>query len=96
MEARAAALDRLGVGFLLAPPFGDGPAQLRQIAVHRVMGAGLVGHDVGADAAPASGAQFGEDIGGIADQATDFASPALVQRSIIASASSSVLAFSST
>ena len=54
-----------GIAFLLVAPFGDRPA-LRQVAVDRVMGRGLVGDDVGMYAAPD---QFGENIGGVGDQA---------------------------
>ena len=65
-------LHRLGVGFLFRAPVGDGPA-LRQIAMQRIMGAGLVGHDIGAGAALFhAGQQFGEDIGGIAQKAHRF------------------------
>ena len=46
-------------------PFGDAPAG-RAIAVGGIVGAGLVGQRVGADAARE---HFGQDFGGIAEQA---------------------------
>ena len=52
------------VGDALFPLF-QGPA-LGQVAVDRVVGAGLVGDDIRTDAAAH---QFGHDIGGVAEQA---------------------------
>ena len=54
-------------GIARAPrfPFGERPA-LRQIAVERIVRRGLVGDDVGPDAAPH---QLREDVGGVAEQA---------------------------
>ena len=61
--------DRLRVSFLFRTPFANAPA-LRQIAVQRVMGAGLVGDDIGARAARFhAGHQFGEHICGVTQQA---------------------------
>ena len=59
---------RLGVGFALLAPFGEGPA-LGQIAVDGIVRRGLVGDDVGADAAPN---ELGEDVGGVAEEADGF------------------------
>ena len=58
---------RHGVGIALAPvaPLLDGPAR-REIAVRRVVGRGLVGERVGADAAAK---ELGEDLGGVPEQA---------------------------
>ena len=61
-------LHRLRVGLLLGTPFGHAPT-LRQIAMHRIMRAGLVGDDIGLHAAPH---QFGENIRRVADQAHGF------------------------
>jgi hypothetical protein len=82
--------DGLRIAFLLLAPFGDGPA-LRQVAMQRVMGGGLVGDDVGARAArfhPRG--KLDEDIGRVAQQAHGFGLARLGPASIIASASSSV------
>ena len=58
-------LHRLGVGLPLRPPFGHRPAH-RQVAVDRVMRAGLVGDDVGPHAAAD---QFGKHVRRVADEA---------------------------
>ncbi|MNO85326.1 hypothetical protein D3C76_766970 [compost metagenome] len=55
----------LGRGFLQLAPLGDAPP-LRQVAMDRVVGRGLVGHHIRGDAA---GHQLGEDVGGVAEQA---------------------------
>ena len=57
-------LDGLGIALALVAPLGHRPA-LRQIAVHGVMRAGLIGDDIGMHAAAD---QLGEDIGGIAQK----------------------------
>ncbi|EAR52350.1 hypothetical protein OG2516_07732 [Oceanicola granulosus HTCC2516] len=57
-------LDRRRVALLPRAPLGDGPAG-GEVAVHGVVGAGLVGDDVGAHAAPD---QLGHQFGGVADQ----------------------------
>ena len=56
--------DGFGIALTFLAPFAHRPA-LRQVAVHRVMGRGLVGHDIGAD--PAFH-QFGKDICRIAQK----------------------------
>jgi hypothetical protein len=77
---------RIGLAFRL--PLGERPS-LRQIAVDRIVRAGLVGDDVRPDAATH---QLGKNIGGIAEQADRDRLPALRRLAMIASASSSVLA----
>ena len=57
--------DRGGIALAHLGPFGDAPAG-RAIAVGGIVGAGLVGDRVGADAARD---HFGQDFGGIAEQA---------------------------
>ncbi len=57
--------DRLRIALALGAPFAQRPA-LGQIAVDRIVGRGLVGDDVGMNAARG---QFREDVGGIAEQA---------------------------
>ena len=60
---------RLGIALLLGPPFGNAPA-VRQIAMQRIMGRGLVGHDVGARPACLHALhQFRENVCGIAQKA---------------------------
>ena len=54
----------VGIALLFVEPLLDAPAD-RQIAVHGIMRAGLVGHRIGFD--PAAD-QFGQDLGGIAEQ----------------------------
>ena len=54
----------LGSGFLQRAPLGHAPA-LRQVAMHRVVGRGLVGHHVRGNA---TGHQLGEHVGGVAEQ----------------------------
>ena len=54
----------LGRGFLQRAPLGHTPA-LGQVAVHRVVGGGLVGYHVRGDA---TGHQLGEHVGGVAEQ----------------------------
>ena len=50
-------------------PALDRPAG-RQVAVHEVVGGGLVGHEIGADAArPRAPHQLGQQLGGVAEQA---------------------------
>ena len=56
---------RLRIAFALFGPFGDAPAD-REIAVHRVVRARLVGEEVGADAARV---KLRQDFSGIAEQA---------------------------
>ena len=58
-------LHGLRVGLAPRAPFGHAPA-LRQVAVDRVVGGGLVGDDVRADAAAD---ELGEDVGGVAEEA---------------------------
>jgi hypothetical protein len=84
-------LHRSRITLALVAPFGHRPA-LRQVTVDRVMRRGLVGHDVRVHAALTSS---GNTSAALPSRPTDFASPALVQRSIISSASSSEVAFSS-
>ena len=74
----------LGGGSALLIPLFDRPA-LRQVAVHRVVRGGLVGQQVRLHAALE---QFGQHIGNVAEQATDFGVPALHDSSIRRSASS--------
>ena len=57
--------DGSGVALAHLVPFGDAPAG-RAIAVGGIVGAGLVGQSVGADAARE---HLGQDFGGIAKQA---------------------------
>ena len=54
-----------GIAFAHVHPLGDAPAG-RAIAVGGIVGAGLVGDRVGADSARD---HFGEDFGGVAEQA---------------------------
>ena len=65
MERFAASIVALRIALAPLLPFGEGPAG-RQIAVDRIVRRGLIGDDVGPDAAPH---EFGEDLGGVAEQA---------------------------
>ena len=65
-------LHLLGGGFLFRAPFGGGPA-CGAVAMQGIVGRGLVGDDVGAGAACLHALdQFGEDLGGIAEEAHGF------------------------
>ncbi len=65
-------VDRLRIAFLLFAPFGHAPA-LGQVAVERIVGGCLVGHDIGAAVGHFftclhAAQDLGEDVGRIADQ----------------------------
>ena len=63
----------LGIVLLLGEPLLDAPAD-RQVAVHRIVRAGLVGDGVGTHAAAH---EFGQDLGGVAEQRDRFRLPCL-------------------